>query len=187
MSSLPSELWDATDRELGRAERLLHHSLERIDREQQSRRADRERLALDLERMITDLETLSSGLTELITSMDGERQDNRSRRWQGQLLQLLSPIDSGLEQLRDLLTWLDQDLEPATQDPQGQRRVQQQSQMKLLLNRRQQQLIKLEAEVQELRSRLFAMTATNEDEPQVITPLTPSNASDQNQHPSIFS
>ena len=186
MSSLPSELWDATDRELGRAERLLHHSLERIDREQQSRRADRERLALELERMITDLETLSSGLTELITSMEGDRQDNRSRRWQGQLLQLLSPIDSGLEQLRDLLMWLDQDLEPAAQDPQAQRRVQQQSQMKLLLNRRQQQVIKVEAEVQELRSRLFTK-ATNDDEPQVITPPTPSNASDQNQHPSIFS
>ena len=187
MSSLPSDLWDATDRELGRAERLLHHSLERIDRERQSRRADRERLALELERMITDLETLSSGLTELITSMGGDRQDNRSRRWQGQLLQLLSPVDIGLEQLRDLLTWLDQDLEPAEQDPQAQRRVQQQNQMKLLLNRRQQQVIKLEAEVQELRSRLFAMTATNDSEPQVIAPLTSSTDSDQNEHPSIFS
>ena len=48
-------------------------------------------------------------------------------------------------------------------------------------------MIKLEAEVQELRSRLFAMTATDDDKPQVITPPTPSNASDQNQHPSIFS
>ena len=59
--------------------------------------------------------------------------------------------------------------------------------MKLLLNRRQQQVIKLEAEVQELRSRLFTMAATNDGEPQVITPPTHSNESDQNQHPSIFS
>ena len=91
--SMPSpDLWLIADQEMTRAERLLQHSLQRIEWERQERQTDRERIALEIERQIGGLTGLAQGLADLISSMDTDRHDNRSRRWQGQLEQLLAPL-----------------------------------------------------------------------------------------------
>lgn len=188
MSTSSPELWSIADQEMTRAERLLQHSLQRIEQERQARRADRERIALELESQISTLQTLTQGLADLIASMDADRHDNRSRRWQGQLEQLLAPLDSGLEHLRDLLVRLDQPLPTSSNDLQEQRQHQQREQLQQLLSRRQQQVIKLEAEVQDLRCQLFAQSSLTGD-PEAFAEAEAAMNPDNNQTstPSIFS
>lgn len=188
MSTPSPDLWSIADQEMTRAERLLQHSLRGIEQERQARRADRERIALELERQISAIQTLTQGLVDLIASMESDRHDNRSRRWQGQLVQLLAPLDSGLEHLRDLLVRLDQPLTTSSHDLQEQRQHQQREQLQQLLSRRQQQVIKLEAEVQDLRCQLFAQSSLPGD-PEAFAAAnsaTDTNSA-QTSTPSIFS
>lgn len=188
MSTPSSEIWSIADQEMTRAERLLQHSLQRIEQERQARRADRERIALELEGQISDLTGLAKGLADLIANMEADRHDNRSRRWQGQLEQLLAPLDSGLEHLRDLLVRLDQPLPTSSNDPQEQRQHQQREQLQQLLSRRQQQVIKLEAEVQDLRCQLFAQSSLTREAGTVLEAEAATNTDDhQTSTPSIFS
>ena len=187
--SMPSpDLWLIADQEMTGAERLLQHSLQRIEWERQERQTDRERIALEIERQIGGLTGLAQGLADLISSMDTDRHDNRSRRWQGQLEQLLAPLDSGLEHLRNLLVLLDQPLAAAVSTPQEQRQQQQREQLQQLLSRRQQQVIKLEAEVQDLRCQLFAQSTLKGDSGPVAKADQAAEAStDHTSTPSIFS
>ena len=190
--SMPSpDLWLIADQEMTRAERLLQHSLQRIEWERQERQTDRERIALEIERQIGGLTGLAQGLADLISSMDTDRHDNRSRRWQGQLEQLLAPLDSGLEHLRNLLVLLDQPLPAAVSTPQEQRQQRQQQQreqLQQLLSRRQQQVIKLEAEVQDLRCQLFAQSTLKGDSgPVAEADLAAEASTDHTSTPSIFS
>ena len=190
--SMPSpDLWLIADQEMTRAERLLQHSLQRIEWERQERQTDRERIALEIERQIGGLTGLAQGLANLISSMDTDRHDNRSRRWQGQLEQLLAPLDSGLEHLRNLLVLLDQPLPAAVSTPQEQRQQRQQQQreqLQQLLSRRQQQVIKLEAEVQDLRCQLFAQSTLKGDSgPVAEADLAAEASTDHTSTPSIFS
>lgn len=188
MSTPSPELWSIADQEMTRAERLLQHSLQRIEFERQERRVDRERIALEIERQISGLTGLAQGLADLIASMETDRHDNRSRRWQGQLEQLLAPLDSGLEHLRDLLVRLDQPLNATASTPQDQRQRQQGEQLQQLLSRRQQQVIKLEAEVQDLRCQLFAQSnLTGEAGTALEAEAATAPDSDQTSTPSIFS
>lgn len=174
MSSSSSPLWQHTADQLLRAERLLQHSLNGLEQESAHRRQERDRIALELEQMLTPLDALSDGLTRLIDDMARDRQDNRLQRWQGQLQQLLSPLDQGMQLLRELVVQLDHPLQPAVNgDPQPGRAspdAQQHQQLALLLALRQKQVLQLQSEVQTLQEQLF-MTASQQptapDRPQL--------------------
>ena len=189
LMSLPSaDLWSSVNQEMDRAERLLQHCQQQIEAERDARTRDRAWVAAEIERQIEASSQLSVGLTELIESMNGDRVDNRSLRWQGLLTQLLIPLDQGLDHLRDLLVWLDQPLDTASSDPNDHRQRQQREQLQQLLTRRQQQVIKLEAEVLDLRRRLFAQASDPTNTPEESeNPETNDATRPQGRTPSIFS
>jgi chromosome segregation ATPase len=179
-------LWDDTCQALLRAERLLSHSLEGLERGQQQRRHDRHSLALELEQALLPLRELNSGLGGVIEEMAADRQDNRLQRWQGRLQQLLQPMDEGTQRLQELLVLLDQPLPPATAaEPAAPRALQERvQQLEQLLQRRQKQVLGLQAELQTLQQQLFAASVS-------ATPsadaLPPEPGEDQSSTPSIFS
>ena len=175
LMSLPSaDLWSSVNQEMDRAERLLQHCQQQIEAEREARTRDRAWVAAEIERQIEASSQLSVGLTKLIESMDGDRIDNRSLRWQGLLTQLLIPLDQGLDHLRDLLVWLDQPLDTASSDPNDHRQRQQREQ--------------LEAEVLDLRRRLFAQASDPTNTPEESeNPETNDATRPQGRTPSIFS
>jgi len=162
-----------------RAERLLEHSLLGLQQADQKRRLDRDRIALQLEQLRLPLEELSGGLTALIEDMARDRQDNRLLGWQGRLQQLLTPLDMGVQGLRDLVALLDQPLERALSGDaisgEGRRR----QPLQQLLVQRQKQVLQLQAEVRDLQRQLFE--AHNVGPPAAVDPR------DQPTTPSIFS
>ena len=191
MSTTSPELWADTEQALTRAERLLHHSLQRIEQEQAARRSERLAISRGLSRNLETLQHLAEGLAALIQAMEGDRQDNRSRRWQGQLELLLTPLDSGMEHLRDLITTLEQPLPRPLPEGQDQHQddttapEQARQRLQELLQRRRTQVVKLEAEVQDLRRRLFQISApADQATPPAADVAAPHPQSDV---PSIFS
>ena len=83
---------------------------------------------------------------------------------------------------------LDQPLAAAVSTPQEQRQQQQREQLQQLLSRRQQQVIKLEAEVQDLRCQLFAQfTLKGDSGPVAEADLAAEASTDHTSTPSIFS
>lgn len=187
--SIPSpELWASTEQALTRAERLLHHSLQRIEQEQAARRSERLAISRELGRNLETLQHLAKGLGALIQAMEGDRQDNRSRRWQGQLELLLTPLDSGMEHLREVITTLEQPLPlplPHNQHQEENTPAPEQARQRLqdLLQRRRSQVVKLEAEVEDLRRRLFQINAPTDQ----TTQPAANAAAHQSGVPSIFS
>jgi hypothetical protein len=157
MSTPDHELWEQAGQLLLRAERLLAHSVEGLREGERRRRRDRDRLALEVEQLLTPLEALSSGLARVIEELAQDRQDNRLQRWQGQLQQLLTPLDSGTQSLKDLLVQLDQPLRHELEAvPGGMREVRRQEQLQQLLLLRQKQVLQLQSEVSALQAELFS-------------------------------
>jgi hypothetical protein len=170
--------------QLERAERLISHCIHALEEAEQRRRQDRQRLAFEVEQTLLPLDQLSGGLSSVIEAMAADRQDNRLQRWQGQLQQLLDPLDSSLQVLRDLIVMLDHDPMPAstaaspTREPKSQQLLQ-------LLARRQKQVLDLSTQVIELRQQLFDLEQSPDPKP-AAEPTTAS-AAGQPSTPSIFS
>lgn len=164
-----------------RAERLISHCLNGLEQAEQRRRHARERLGFELEQFLLPLDRISGGLSGVIESMAADRQDNRLQRWQGQLQQLLTPLDSGLQVLRDLLLMLDSGSEPAPGDTSNITKTPQQQknqQLLQLLLLRQKQILLLEAQLDELRQQVFSLQESPDSNPGVkleaAQPSTPS-------------
>ena len=183
------QLWPANQQALTRAERLLAHCLEGLRRQRQQRRADRDRLALDVEQVLQPLDQLNAGLVAVIEAMAADRQDNRLQRWQGELQRLLDPLDSGMQGLRELLIVLDEPLASPPVDDSleaaSERRADQQRQQLLqLLAQRQKQVLQLQSELATLQLQVFQSSPADnaaEDAPDSAP------ATDQSGSPSIFS
>ena len=154
------DLWQQTSPQLLRAERLLAHCLEALQEARRQRRRDRDRVALELELLLPTVEALTTCLSGVIEELAQDRQDNRLQRWQGQLQQLLTPLDSGTRLLRELLVQLDQPLaDEIGADPGATRAQRQQQQLQQLLALRQKQVLQLQAEVSALQAQLFRQGA----------------------------
>jgi hypothetical protein len=184
--------WQRTSAAIVRAERLLAHAVEAIEQERRQRRRDRDALGFELEQMLLTLDSLAAGLVAVIEAMARDRQDNRLQRWQGQLQELLDPLDSALQLCRDELTRLDNPLEHSmeTRGPGAdgsstpQRQQQKNQQLTQLLSLRQQQVLELQAECSELQRQLFTQEAllhrgpkalsTSQGDGEVTQPSTPS-------------
>jgi hypothetical protein len=173
-----------TSPQLERAERLISHCLSALEQAEQRRSQDRQRLAFEVEQLLLPLDQLSGGLSGVIESMAADRQDNRLQRWQGQLQQLLDPLDSSLQLLRDLRVTLEHDPKPApatTSTPQQQKS----EQLLQLLALRQKQVLQLESQVIELRQQLFDLQ--QRPEPEATAEPAKEPAAAQANTPSIFS
>jgi hypothetical protein len=173
-----------TSPQLERAERLISHCIRALEQANQRRRQDRQRLAFEVEQLLLPLNQLSGGLSGVIESMAADRQDNRLQRWQGQLQQLLDPLDSSLQLLRDLGVTLEHDPEPApgattTSQPQKSQQLLQ------LLALRQKQVLQLESQVIELRQQLFDLEQS--PKPEATSEPATKPAAAQPSTPSIFS
>jgi hypothetical protein len=151
-------LWPQAEAELIRAERLLQRSLLQLESEGGRQQQQRARIGLELERILAPLQRLSAGLGGLIEAMAADRQDNRSQRWQGQLQELLLPLDAACLQLQELLVQLDQPAQvpAANGEGAGGREAVQRLQLQQLLALRQRQVLQQQAELAELRRQLFA-------------------------------
>ena len=154
-------LWPKTEAELLRAERLLQRSVQQLASEEHSQQQHLARVGLELERVLAPLQRLSSGLGGLIEAMAAERQDNLSQRWQGQLQELLLPLDEACLQLQELLVQLDHPSQLARmgEGSTGRDTVQRQK-LQQLLALRQRQVLQHQAELTELRQRLFAQQSS---------------------------
>lgn len=174
------DLWDQTAEQLLRAERLLAHSLAGLEQAEAARRHDRERVALEVEHLLLNLNTLSQGLTTVIEELARDRQDNRLQRWQGQLQQLLTPLDHSGQALRELIAMLDGPLERSSNGASPRSTPEQQrQQLQELLALRQKQIVLLQAEVSELQQQ-GASSSSQQPSPEPGTvapapqPTTPS-------------
>ena len=187
------------DQLLLRAERLLEHSIAGLHGQESCRRRDRDQVCFALEQLQQPLEELSGGLSRMIEDMAQHRQDNRLQRWQGQLQQLLSPLDASQQELRALVVLLDQPLEqplerlqrPAEPDPAALRSrasdQQKRQQLVQLLALRQKQMGQLQSEVAQLQRQLFESQQRLNQLQASAPALDPSPGEDQGRVPSIFS
>lgn len=160
-------LWPQAEAELIRAERLLQRSLQQLESEGGRQQQQRARIGLELERILAPLQRLSAGLGGLIEAMAADRQDNRSQRWQGQLQELLLPLDAACLQLQELLVQLDQPAQvpAANGEGAGGREAVQRLQLQQLLALRQRQVLQQQAELAELRRQLFAQAPALSEAP----------------------
>jgi hypothetical protein len=118
---------------------------------------ERARVGLELEQALEPLQQLCAGLGLVIEAMAQERQDNRIQRWQGELQQLLLPVDEAQLQLQQVLLQLEMPLAEAWygKDLREARPMIQRLQLQQLLAQRQRQVQQLQAEVRQLRGELF--------------------------------
>jgi chromosome segregation ATPase len=190
------------DQLLLRAERLLEHSIAGLHEQESRRRRDRDQVGFALEQLLQPLEQLSGGLSRMIEEMAQHRQDNRLQRWQGQLQQLLTPLDASQQELRELVVLLDQPLEQPLERLQAQseqsptdlrsRAGEQQKRLQLvqLLALRQKQMGQLQSEVVALQRQLFEsqqqLSQLQASAVPLGSSLDESSGEDQARVPSIF-
>jgi hypothetical protein len=150
-------LWPTTESLLLRAERLLERSIQQLEEKSERHDQHKSRVALELERILAPLQQLNQGLGTVIENMAHERQDNRSQRWQGQLQDLMTPLDSAILLLQEVLIQLEEpaDSQASGGDVVSARARGQRLQLQQLLALRQRQVLELQAEVQALRKELF--------------------------------
>lgn len=177
-------IWQDAERQLLRAERLVERSVEQLQAREDAHLQERARIGLEIERALQPLQALSAGLGRMIESMVEIRQDNRIQRWQGELQELLTPVDEAEHQLQELLLQLEQ---PGHDHWQGQdlsqaRPVIQRLQLQQLLARRQRQVQQLQAELRELRAQSWAT-----GEPTRAEAPAPESPAARTTQPSIFS
>ena len=152
-------LWHNTEREFLRAERLIERAVDQLQAQGMQHQQERARVGLELERALAPIQSLSAGLQQVIETMAQQRQENRLQRWQGQLQNLLIPVDEAELQLQELLLQLEQ---PTSEHWQGQplaeaRPAIQRLQLQQLLSQRQRQVQQLQAELKELRLRCWTL------------------------------
>ena len=186
------------DQLLLRAERLLEHSIAGLHEQESRRRRDRDQVGFALEQLLQPLEKLSGGLSRMIEEMAQHRQDNRLQRWQGQLQQLLTPLDVSQQELRELVVLLDQPLDQLqTQSEKSptdlrSRAGEQQKRLQLvqLLALRQKQMGQLQSEVVALQRQLFEsqqlLSQLQASAVPLGSSLDESSGEDQARVPSIF-
>lgn len=149
--------WHLAEQEFSRAERLLEAACLQLQEHGEQNQQERARVGLELEQALEPLQQLVAGLGLVIEAMAQERQDNRIQRWQGELQQLLLPVDEAQLQLQQVLLQLEMPLAEAWQgkDLREARPMIQQLQLQQLLAQRQRQVQQLQAEVRQLRGELF--------------------------------
>jgi len=152
-------LWHNTEREFLRAERLIERAVDQLQAQGLHHQQERARVGLELERALAPIQSLSAGLQQVIETMAQQRQENRLQRWQGELQNLLIPVDEAELQLQELLLQLEQ---PTPDHWQGQplaeaRPAIQRLQLQQLLSQRQRQVQQLQAELKELRLRCWTL------------------------------
>ena len=152
-------LWHNTEREFLRAERLIERAVDQLQAQGLHHQQERARVGLELERALAPIQSLSAGLQQVIETMAQQRQENRLQRWQGELQNLLMPVDEAELQLQELLLQLEQ---PTSEHWQGQplaeaRPAIQRLQLQQLLSQRQRQVQQLQAELKELRLRCWTL------------------------------
>ena len=158
-------LWSETETQLTRAERLLQRALNQLELDGDRRQRQFAGVAFEVERILAPLQAVNAGLGAVIEAMALERQDSLSQRWQGQLQELLIPMDGALLQIQELLLQLERPddwrLNPSASGPaqQGGQRLQ----LQQLLAVRQRQVLQQQAELAELRRRLFAQAPPDQD------------------------
>lgn len=171
-------LWQSTEREFLRAERLIEQAVERLQVQGVEHQQERARVGLELERALAPIQTLSAGLLKVIEAMALQRQDNRIQRWQGELQGLLTPVEEAERQLQELLLQLEQ---PTPDQWQGlpvaeARPAIQRLQLQQLLAQRQRQVQQLQAELRELRELCWSLQASTTDQAREVQqqgPATP--------------
>jgi len=168
--STPADLtdhpqWQRAEREFSRAERLLEAACLQLQEHGEQNQQERARVGLELEQALAPLQQHCDGLGLVIEAMAQERQDNRIQRWQGELQQLLLPVDEAQLQLQQVLLQLEMPLAEAWQgkDLREARPMIQRLQLHQLLAQRQRQVQQLQAEVRQLRGELF-LALSNQSE-----------------------
>ena len=158
-------LWPQIETQLLRAELLLERSIHQLDQGASRQQQQKAGIALGLEQILSPLQKHGAGLADVIESMAADRQDNRSQRWQGQLQELLIPIDSVTMQLQELLLQLESTapLAPSETQQKSNREPGHRLQLQQLLALRQRQVLQLQAEVKALRQQLFNDNTANEE------------------------
>ena len=159
MNTSTNDLWLNANNQFLRAERLLEHCLLKLNKAEAERQQGLNKVAFELEQLLPTLTQLNEGIEIIITEMSADRQDNRLQRWQGQLQQLLTPLDNGKQNLQELVEKLDQSINSGENLNNNsipyQRKERERNQLQELLALRQKQVLQLQAEVNELQKQLF--------------------------------
>lgn len=159
MNTSTNDLWLNANNQFLRAERLLEHCLLKLNKSEAERQQGLNKVAFELEQLLPPLIQLNEGIEIIITEMSVDRQDNRLQRWQGQLQQLLTPLDNGKQNLQELVEKLDQSINSGKNLSNNsiplQREERKRNQLQELLALRQKQVLQLQAEVSELQKQLF--------------------------------
>jgi len=159
MNTSTNDLWLNANKQFLRAERLLEHCLLKLNKAEVERQQGLNKVAFELEQLLPTLTQLNEGIEIIITEMSVDRQDNRLQRWQGQLQQLLTPLDNGKQNLEELVEKLDQSINSGENLNNNsipyQRKERERNQLQELLALRQKQVLQLQAEVNELQKQLF--------------------------------
>ncbi len=186
MTEISSDpLWQRSERQFLRAERLIERAVEHLDVQGAQHQQERARVGLELERVLSPLQAFSAGMLQVIESMAQQRQDNRIQRWQGELQNLLMPLDEAELQLQELLLQLEQ---PTPEYWQGKplqeaRPAIQRLQLQQLLAQRQRQVQQLQAELRELRLLCWDLQGIGSDQQDD----QPNERESPSEIPSIFS
>lgn len=150
-------LWQRTEAEFLRAERLLERSVETLQQQTAVHGQERARIALELERAVAPIQALCMGLQAVIEEMANDRQDNRLQQWQARMQSLLLDVDEAERWLQELMLQLEH---PTPDQWQGQtlqeaRPAIQRYQLQQLLAQRQRRIQELQAEVKALRQQAW--------------------------------
>jgi|GEM_PF-4809208 len=160
------ENWQAANAEMLRAERLLTHTLNSLELMQTQRYQDIDRLSFEVEQVLVVLEQINYELSIVIAEIYKERQNNYLQKILGKLQQLLSPLDLGINRLRELNLLIDTpwELTRAYSDKSQMQdnKTKKEVQLQQMLTLRQKQILKNQVELNDLRTKLF-ITSGNTD------------------------
>lgn len=166
------ENWQAANAEMLRAERLLTHTLNSLELMQTQRYQDIDRLSFEVEQVLVVLEQINYELSIVIAEIYKERQNNYLQKILGKLQQLLSPLDLGINRLRELNLLIDTpwELTRAYSDisQMQNNKTKKEVQLQQMLTLRQKQILKNQVELNDLRTKLFIISGnTDATEPNI--------------------
>ena len=166
------ENWQAANAEMLRAERLLTHTLNSLELMQTQRYQDIDQLSFEVEQVLVVLEQINYELSIVIAEIYKERQNNYLQKILGKLQQLLSPLDLGINRLRELNLLIDTpwELTRAYSDKSQMQnnKTKKEEQLQQMLTLRQKQILKNQVELNDLRTKLFIISGnTDATEPNI--------------------
>ena len=166
------ENWQAANAEMLRAERLLTHTLNSLELMQTQRYQDIDRLSFEVEQVLVVLEQINYELSIVIAEIYKERQNNYLQKILGKLQQLLSPLDLGINRLRELNLLIDTpwELTRAYSDKSQMQnnKTKKEVQLQQMLTLRQKEILKNQVELNDLRTKLFIISGnTDATEPNI--------------------